>query len=61
MITVFLICSLLLVACGNSQQKEGFIVNIYLYGLSENIGYQDIYVQRVQDCIDDNPLGVEEE
>ena len=29
--------------------------------LGENAGYQDIYVQRVQDCIDGNPLGVEEE
>lgn len=42
-------------------EKEGFAVNIYLHGLGENPGYQDLYVQRVQDCIDGNPLGVEEE
>ncbi|HHY03772.1 MAG TPA: sirohydrochlorin cobaltochelatase [Thermoanaerobacterales bacterium] len=45
----------------NILKKEGFVVNIYLHGLGENAGYQDIYVQRVQDCIDGNPLGVEEE
>lgn len=42
-------------------KKEGFIVNVYLHGLGENAGYQDIYVQRVQDCIDGNPLGLEVE
>lgn len=45
----------------NILKKEGFIVNIYLHGLGENTAYQDIYVQRVQDCIDGNPLGVVEE
>jgi sirohydrochlorin cobaltochelatase len=42
-------------------EEEGFVVKIYLHGLGENPGYQDIYVQRVQDCIDGNPLGIEEE
>jgi len=42
-------------------EREGFVVNIYLHGLGENIGYQEIYVQRVQDCIDGNPLGIKEE
>lgn len=41
-------------------KKEGFVVDVYLHGLGENPGYQDIYVQRVQDCIDGNPLGLEE-
>lgn len=43
----------------NILKKEGFIVNVYLHGLGENVGYQDIYVQRVQDCIDGNPLGLD--
>jgi len=42
-------------------EREGFKVNIYLHGLGENNSYQEIYVQRVQDCIDGNPLGIEEE
>lgn len=40
----------------NVLEKEGFKVNIYLHGLGENKGIQDIYTQYVQDCIDDNPL-----
>lgn len=43
----------------NILKKEGFVVNVYLHGLGENVGYQDIYVQRVQDCIDGNPLGLD--
>lgn len=40
----------------NILEKEGFKVNIYLHGLGENRGIQDIYTQYVQDCIDNNPL-----
>lgn len=45
----------------NILTKEGFVVKIYLHGLGENLGYQDIYINRVKDCIDGNPLGLEVE
>lgn len=37
-------------------EKEGYKVNIYLHGIGENKGIQDIFIQHVQDCIDGNPL-----
>lgn len=33
--------------------KEGFEVNVYLYGLGENLEYQKIYVNRVREAIND--------
>lgn len=37
-------------------EKEGYKVNIYLRGIGENKGIQDIFIQHVQDCIEGNPL-----
>lgn len=37
-------------------ETEGFKINVYLHGLGENKAFQDIYVQHVRDCINDNPL-----
>lgn len=42
-------------------KKEGFTVKTHIHGLGENPEYQDIYVQHVQDCIDGNPMGANEE
>ncbi len=38
-------------------KKEGFVVKTYLHGLGENPGYQQIYINHVQDCIDGYPMG----
>lgn len=37
-------------------KKNGFEVEIYLHGLGENKGVQDIYVQHIKDSLDGNPL-----
>lgn len=37
-------------------KKNGFEVEIYLHGLGENKGIQDIYVQHIKDSLDGNPL-----
>ncbi|WP_027624214.1 sirohydrochlorin cobaltochelatase [Clostridium lundense] len=37
-------------------EGEDYKVNIYLHGIGENKGIQDIFIQHVQDCIDGNPL-----
>ncbi len=37
-------------------EKEGFAVKTYLHGLGENIGYQEIYVDHIQDCLDGNHM-----
>jgi len=34
-------------------EAEGFKVNIYLHGLGENIGVQDIYIQHIHDVINE--------
>ncbi|MCT4594782.1 MAG: sirohydrochlorin cobaltochelatase [Anaeromicrobium sp.] len=34
-------------------EKEGFIVKIYLHGLGENLDYQNIYVNRVREAIEE--------
>lgn len=35
-------------------KKEGYSVNTYLHGLGENVAFQEIYKQHVQDAIDGN-------
>ena len=40
----------------NILEEKGYKVNIYLHGIGENKGIQDIFIQHVQDCIDGNPL-----
>lgn len=37
----------------NILEAEGFKVRIYLHGLGENIGVQDIYIQHINDVIDE--------
>jgi len=37
----------------NILESEGFKVNIYLHGLGENSGVQDIYIQHINDVINE--------
>lgn len=40
----------------NVLENEGYEVDIYMHGIGENKGIQDIFIQHAQDCINGNPL-----
>lgn len=42
----------------NILEAEGFKVKIYLHGIGENIGVQDIYIQHIVDVINENFMDV---